>query len=230
MFMSYSISEAISKVLFQYRNSPKVLALIRAFIAEYPFLSEVIKSLETRLDIDLSEGVQLDGIGEIVGRPRPLTEEIKPDDVFTFLGADGLGFSSLDRPDIGGRFQGLAGGIFLGPMPDADYRILLRATIYANHATSTVDSLSTYVLFVLGVAARVYTHVGWVDMTFQTPVNKVWLKIIDDFMPIAAGIGLRYLAYTNGPLGFGFRGAKNSGFGSIAVEQTGSGFAGLLNL
>ena len=147
--MSYSSETGLSRLLWQYQKSPNVRALIASVLSEYEDLTEAAEELKTRLDIDASVGVQLDGIGTIVGRPRPSTEFIDNDDVFSFDGPDdGKGFSGIDRPDQGGRFTGI-GGIVVGPMPDAEYRSLLRAAIFGNNGLSTVDHIAEYAEAVL---------------------------------------------------------------------------------
>lgn len=224
----YRVSESLSLLLYQYQHSARLIALLRSLLAEYEVLDATAEDLRTRLDIDLSRGVQLDGIGEIVGRPRPNTEQIDPDDVFAFDGGlDGKGFSGEGRPDIGGRFQG-RGGLIIGPMPDDNYRILIRATIFGNYADSTVDDLAEYVRFVIGDYPSIVPYVGYVDVTFPRPLSLVELSIIDQAFPIAAGIRIRYQSFTQGPGGFGFAGGPNAGFGAVDVPQVGAGFAGLL--
>ena len=227
--MSYSVNQGVERLLYQYRDSPRVVAFIRACVAEYEILSQQNELLQTRLDIDLSVGKQLDGIGEIVGTPRPLSEAIDPDEVFTFDGDDGKGFSGNLRPDVGGRWTGI-NGLIIGPMPDSDYRILIKATIFANYADSTIGDLTEYVRFVLGENPVILPSVGYIDVVFPRALSLVELDIIDRQFPIAAGIGLRYQYFTQGARGFGFLGSNSTGFGGIGVPQDGAGFAGLLGV
>lgn len=182
--MSYSLD----LLLYQYRDSPKLKALFSALLGEYDTLFPVAESLLTRLDIDASVGAQLDGIGEIVGRPRPQTEQIDPDDVFAFDGGpDGQGFSGIGRADIGGRWQGVD-GFLIGAMPDSDYRLLLKATIFSNYAGSTIDALGQYITFVLGQAPEIDLGIGFVDITYPYSVSNVERRILLDGLPLAAGI------------------------------------------
>lgn len=185
--MSYSLLDSLDLLLYQYRDSPVLRALITELLREYEVIGSVLESLRSRLDIDASEGVQLDGIGEIVGQPRPLTEEIDPDDVFAFAGGTGLGFSGIGREDIGGRFQGVD-GLVIGPMPDADYRLLLKATIFSNYADSTVDAVAQYITFVLGQSPLIDPGIGFIDITYPYAVSGVQRRILLEQIPIAAGI------------------------------------------
>lgn len=188
--MSYSPLEALDLMLYQYRDSPVLRSLISALLAEYGTIYNTLESLRTRLDIDLSVGKQLDGIGEIVGQPRPLTEEIDPDDVFAFAGGTGLGFSGIGRPDVGGRFQGV-NGLIIGPMQDPDYRLLLKATIFSNSADSTIDAIAQYITFVLGEPPQIDNGIGFIDITYPYAVSNVQRRILIDQMPIAAGIRIQ---------------------------------------
>jgi hypothetical protein len=181
------VSYSLDLLLYQYRDSPKLKALFSSLLGEYDTLYPVAESLLTRLDIDASVGAQLDGIGEIVGRPRPQTEEIDPDDVFAFDGGDGQGFSGIGRADIGGRWQGVD-GLIIGAMPDADYRLLLKATIYSNYAESTIDALGQYITFVLGQSPEIDPGIGFVDITYPFAVSNVERRILLDGLPLAAGI------------------------------------------
>lgn len=188
--MSYSLLNSLNLLLYQYRDSPNLKELITELLREYEVLGMALESLRTRLDIDLSVGAQLDGIGEIVGQPRPLTEEIDPDDVFAFDGGTGLGFSGIGRDDIGGRFQGVD-GLVIGSMPDSDYRLLLKATIFSNYADSTIDAVAQYITFVLGNPPQIETGIGFIDITYPFALSSAQRRIILDQIPVAAGIRVR---------------------------------------
>ena len=117
----WDITGVDQRILDQYRDSPNLLALLRA-LADVPNdeLRAAFESLLTRLDIDASVGIQLDLIGAIIGRSRPTVldpllvqgegffefREIADlndadrgfdrllgvgDDVFTFVGFSGVG-------------------------------------------------------------------------------------------------------------------------------------------
>lgn len=62
---------ALDKLLSQYKGKPRIAALISAFTDECQEIEDVLWDLLTkRLDIDNSEGAQLDIIGKIVKQPR----------------------------------------------------------------------------------------------------------------------------------------------------------------
>ena len=192
------MSFSLDLLLYQYRDSPKLKALFSSLLGEYDTLYPVAESLLTRLDIDASVGAQLDGIGEIVGRSRPQTEQIDPDDVFAFDGGpDGQGFSGIGRADIGGRWQG-AEGLIIGAMPDSDYRLLLKDSIFSNYAESTIDSIGKYITFVLGQPPQIDPGIGFIDISYPYAVSNVERRIVLDGLPLAAGIriGTEYFLAT----------------------------------
>ena len=224
--MSYSPD--LEKLIYQYQGSPRVRALCEALLTEYGTIAGVTAALRTRLDIDASQGVQLDGIGEIVGRPRPLTVQIDPADAFAFDGPDpGAGFSGEGRPDIGGRFVGV-NGLIIGAMPDEQYRVLIRATIFANYAKSTLDNIAAYGRFVLGAEINVTEGIGFVDISVGRPLSPPEIEIIRETIPLAAGIRLGQITFSLGDGGFGFAGdERNSGFDNVDGLGSGAGFVGI---
>jgi hypothetical protein len=64
------VSEALGRVVQQYSNATNLQNLISAFVEQIQLLEDAAQSMYTRLDIDASEGVQLDKIGDIVGIAR----------------------------------------------------------------------------------------------------------------------------------------------------------------
>jgi len=186
--LSCSIDQFRDRLVYQYRDSPKVVGTVDALLSEYPRICETLNDLLTRLDIDLSRGVQLDGIGEIVGRPRPNTEDLEPEDLLVLDGSEpGLGFSSLDQPTIGGRFIGMEGGGF-GPMPDHDYRTLLRAAIFGNYATGSVQDVVDYAAFVLDARVFLVEDIGVVNFQFDRVLRPFEVRILLATVPLAAGV------------------------------------------
>lgn len=181
-----------ARLLYQYQASPLLRGLMLALTREYCALGDALSALETRLDIDLSSGVQLDLIGEIVGIPRPLTIQLDGEDAFAFADpgppeGPGRGWSGRGRDDIGGRFVGLS-GLAVGAMADPDYRTLIRARIFSNRADATVDSIAGFLNAALGGRNRVTHSVGVVNLVLARPVSTIEQDIILGMIPIAAGV------------------------------------------
>lgn len=212
------MSSSTDRLLWQYRDKPNILALIRSYLTEFDEISDVLTALQTRLDIDASIGAQLDGIGEIVGQPRPGTVYIDDDDVFSFDGpGDGKGFSGINRPDIGGRFNSVD-GLIVGDMPDGEYRVLLRAAIFATAGYSTLEHIAEYCQAVLGDGVRVHEGVGFVSISVPRPISSVEVQLIRQTIPLAAGVRLGYVSYAVDTV------TGDGGYDSVAGD--GSEFAG----
>lgn len=189
------------RLMYQYQSSPKLRALILALTREYCDLQVVIGQLETRLDIGLSSGVQLDLIGEIVGQERPISVSIDPDEVFGFdpieVGDPGFpsgcppdfGWSGVSRPDRGGVWTSVS-GLFVARMSDSDYRTLLRARIFSNSADGTVESIVKFLDFATGVDGNniINSTIGQVDLIVGRYISSVEETIIKSLAPVAAGI------------------------------------------
>lgn len=63
--------DAKNRLIEQYKKKPRIEGLVSALGAkQYQDIEDGICGLFDRLNIDLSEGVQLDGIGQIVGQKR----------------------------------------------------------------------------------------------------------------------------------------------------------------
>jgi|GEM_PF-1593142 len=70
-YISTHAAGAKARLLYQYRGRPNIEALITSLSGDRAQqLEDSLFTLYTRLDIDLSEGVQLDNIGELVGQTR----------------------------------------------------------------------------------------------------------------------------------------------------------------
>lgn len=186
-----SVCDNLARLMYQYQDSPLLRQMVLALSAEHCELSLEMDVLETRLDIALSVGVQLDLIGIIVGQARPISVQIDENDVFAFDLGTGKGWSGRTRADVGGRFIGI-NGLAVAAMFDDDYRTLLRARIFTNTAEGTVDDIGLFLAFVLGPGPhQVRTSLGVVDITVGRQISGDEEDIIRLLAPVAAGILLR---------------------------------------
>ena len=235
--MSYSSDQGLDRLIWQYRDSPNVRALIVSALSEFDDIGSAIVGLRTRLDIDVATGAQLDGIGEIVGVLRPSSTPVLADEIFEFDGGTGLGFSGVDDPTVGGKFIGVDGA-FLGPMTDHDYRRVLRAAISANVGLSTFDHLAEYCRIVLGADAFLGGGIGFVNVTVARPVSQFEINLLRASIPVAAGIRIGYIAASgyddeNGGFAFGGVSAPDSGIGGFddvagSSSEFSGGFVGIV--
>jgi len=131
------VKKGIDRLVYQFEKSVKFQEFIASFLNEFQELYNSENQLLKYRYIDTAEGVQLDGIGEIVGLPRPKIETIL--EAFGFLeDPTALGFGDFFNPDVGGYFwDGISGSYILAS--DKIYRILIKAKILENQTPMNVD-------------------------------------------------------------------------------------------
>lgn len=63
-------AQALYFLIYRYQNKPRIADFIKAFTGQFAELEEALWQLYTERTLDTAEGVQLDGLGAIVGEPR----------------------------------------------------------------------------------------------------------------------------------------------------------------
>jgi len=111
-------------------QQPKLRDTIRAYIEPFVVTQAFLESFIEKFDLDTAIGVQLDAVGEWVGRSRYVTIPL-PNVYFSF-DIPGLGW---DEGVWKGPYDPTEG---LTRLDDDLYRLLLRAKIAANHWDGTV--------------------------------------------------------------------------------------------
>ena len=114
----------------EHAEQPNFLAAVTTSVQPLVELFDLLTSLPSKFDLDLSVGVQLDAVGEWVGRSRYLDTPLV--DVYFALDTAGLGF---DEGTWKGEYDPDSG---LTALPDDTYRTLLRAKILANLWDGTI--------------------------------------------------------------------------------------------
>lgn len=182
---------AISRLAQQYQDSPNILALMNILTDEADNIAAAFEQLRLRLDIDQSVGKQLDGIGEIVGKPRPGTDPTE-DEAFAFATGPGLGFGTKTDPLVGGKFGSLS-DIYneLVLVSDETYRKYLRAAIWAGQASCTVEDIGAFINFVFNEQVFVVEAVGSVSIYFNRTLETVENELLADLTPVPAGVSLQ---------------------------------------
>jgi hypothetical protein len=67
--------DAASKLLEQFKDKPRILALLQSYVTQIQALEDVFWDMFTKRWIDGGEGVQLDVVGRIVGEKRQGSED-----------------------------------------------------------------------------------------------------------------------------------------------------------
>jgi hypothetical protein len=182
------IDLGLSRLAYQFKDSENFNSFIESFLSEYQELYESELQLLNERYLDTAIGVQLDGIGEIVGLPRP-EEAADVAGVFGFLNdPTSLGFTTLSTPSVGGNFI----SIFASktPINDELYRLLLRAKVIENRIAMTVEETLELISFMFGGVAVEYTVPTAFEPNYK--IHKVLSSFEDsllDNLPIMLGIG-----------------------------------------
>lgn len=232
MIERFDTSGTDARILNQYVASPQLKSLLKGLIdGPSQNIRDVLSQLRGRLDIDAMDGAQLDGIGSIIGRPRPFVLDFaEAGDAFEFTDQMGVSvpekaFGSLPFPNFGGKFASITANV---PMGDTDYRVLLRATIFSNTTAATVQDIERFGSAVLGVLVTVVNTHTQISVQIDGRVSPVQRKIIRATLEAAAGIGIDSFSFGTSPDSFTFDGPSGTGFGSLTDPQVGSGFTRLL--
>jgi hypothetical protein len=136
---------AWSHFLAQHVNKSNTENFVKAFYQPFNVLDKALNDLYTKRWLDIAEGVQLDGIGSIVG----ITREVPNSVYLPFFGftsqpsGRGFGEARMRR-----RREPYATSNFLG---DEDYRIALHSKIALNNGHGTAEEL----MYAVNTALRV---------------------------------------------------------------------------
>lgn len=125
-----ALTDYTSLITSEYQSSPKFMAMVSLLGQWAVDRRNLLASIPGLYDIDTAVGQQLDRIGQWVGISRNLSLPLTG--VYFSFDTAGLGF---DQGTWLGPFDPTTG---LVSLPDAQYRILLYATIAANNWDGTV--------------------------------------------------------------------------------------------
>jgi hypothetical protein len=113
-----------------YRGKPRFMALCSALVGPLVDAQALLRAMRDGFDLDSAVGVQLDQVGEWVGRSRVL--DVPLAGVYFSWGVEGLGWG---QGSWKGKYDPATGMVAL---PDDAYRTLLRAKIAANAWDGTI--------------------------------------------------------------------------------------------
>ncbi len=128
--MTVQTSQYTSLITSEHNQRPRFMAMVTLLAQWAADRQNMLASIPGLYDIDNAVGSQLDAVGQWVGITRKLAVPLT--NVYFSLDVAGLG---LDQGVIQGPFDPTTG---LVSLPDAQYRILLYATIAANNWGGTV--------------------------------------------------------------------------------------------
>ena len=245
--MSEVVEKGISRLAYQFKNSVKLQEFLEAFLAEFEELRISGLQLLNERYLNDAVGVQLDGIGEIVGLPRP-EKDVDIAGLFGFLDdPTALGFGDITDSDIGGNFwDGVSDFVLVG---DNLYRLLIRAKIIENKTAMTVDDTLRLISFTFDGAVIRYFQSAFLEPRYDILKDLTIFEegLLAD-LPVLIGIdSVEYHTYTDGtfsffgdpdPTGLGFGDinshgyslAYGSGYASISLPSIGGNFAKIVGI
>lgn len=195
------VSKALSRIYWQYRNSPTM----RAWLEILPGIAQEqielpLQQICQLLDIDTAEGEQLDIIGRIAGiqeRPRIRSDALR---VFAYKGT--IGAQAYDSAPY--RAPGTELPTIL--LPDYLYRVFIKAKIMRNNGQATLDEVKAAIDFIFDVDSTV---IDAQDMSLATvwtegaiPANLLLLVQEFDIIPRPQGVKIRKIKKNEHPFAY----------------------------
>jgi len=220
------IKKGILRLAYQFKDSTKFQDFLEAFLQQLQNLQISELQLLNERYLNTAVGVQLDGIGEIVGLSRP-EKAVDVAGLFGFLDDPTiLGFGDIDDTDTGGNFwDGVSEFVLVG---DNLYRLLIRAKIIENKTAMIVDDTLKLISFTFDGAIIRYFQSAFLEPRYDILKDLTIFEegLLAD-LPVLIGIDkVEYHTYPPGAFSF-FEDLDPTGlgFGDIADINIGGVFA-----
>jgi len=195
------LADYLGLITSQHRDKPKYMAMIEGVASRFVGVAEVLDQIRRGFDLDTGVGVQLDHVGEWIGRARRIEVELQG--VYFSWDEAGVGWGEGTwkgpyDPDTG-----------LVSLPDEPYRMLLRAKVAANHWEGTTDDAYEAWDIIFGDTGAIIVIQDNQDMSVIVgiagmPLDAVSLQLLlRGYIPLKPeGVRVSYYAVTpdGGPL------------------------------
>lgn len=181
-----------SLITSEHNDKPKFMATVELLTGAMAELQETLASLETKFDVDTAEGQQLDFIGEWVGIGRVLDAPLA---VYFSFDIVGLGF---DEGTWFGPGDSIGGVVALD---DETYRLVIRATIAADHWDGTLTSYQLIMTAALAGTGNTLYAIDNQNMTINIvvtgpPLSEIVRGIINAGQLAIKPLGVSIAGYT----------------------------------
>ena len=178
----------------QFKDSPRLEALVRAISQPLNTLQLAMRQLRDDRWLDTAAGAQLDGIGDLLDRSRRITNTRA---IWHF------GFQG--QPNIGGfgefPMYRVGAGLFTGgsTLDDDNYRRLLRWKVLVDSGFGTAPQIEEALRVLFAVdriavedigTARIRVHIGR-----KATEDDFFLGNVGQWVPAAAGVALEFRTY-----------------------------------
>jgi hypothetical protein len=188
--MERTVEDYTGLIISEHADKPRFVATVGLSVAPFCRLQVADSVVVGFINVDLSEGVQLDWIGQWVGITRRVPTPITG----VYFTWDDTAATGWDSGIWIGDFDPTTG---LTELPDEDYRILIKAKIVANNSGGSIPEI--YDILDAAFPSVVIDVIDNQDMTMDvnytiadfTPVQEAIL--IQGLIPIKpAGVSITY--------------------------------------
>jgi hypothetical protein len=201
--------------LAQFVGKPNLEAFVRSLFAPINTLDTALRDMMRDRWLDTASGVQLDGIGTIVGQKRVVSHAV----YLAFFGFDSqpsgraFGIAPMRRQN-----QPFADAVTLD---DDNYRTILRLKIALNNGHGTVEEIIAACQLIFQADRVIVENTGNASMTVSIgrvlDQSSILYADAQGFIPRAAGVGLTLIQFNPAhPFGFIEQGYFGFGDGVLA--------------
>lgn len=200
----------ISRLLAQFEGKTRLEGVVGVLGDSLNAFEKIMDDLEFKRWIDAAEGVQLDGLGQIVGQSRIIPSAI----LIPFFGFEnqpsGRGFGVARFRH---RFESSTSTSTLG---DESYRMLIKAKIFKNTSICTPEQIISACAFVYGADTVILQESGNAKIRIgigkELTEEQKALSNALNLIPKPGGVGIEIKSTFSGSV-FGFRHQGFKGFG-----------------
>ncbi len=225
--MTTPSEKGLERLIYQYSDSEKFREFLTVFLEQADDLAITNTQLLTERNINDAVGVQLDGIGEIVGLPRPRQLADTSGSFGFYLDDTAVGFTSYYDTDLGGHFISITeSGTLIG---DDQYRLLLKAAVIKNQTNMTVEKVIELLSFMFGGVTVRYILVDTfqVEYHINTDIDSFDAVLFDMLPSLLGGGSVLYISYSEPSFSFA-EDLSGYGFGDTNNASVGGHFAKIL--
>ncbi len=203
------VDDAINRLATQYRESPRLIHLIRTYVSQVEEAAILACGLPSFFDIETAVGDQLTIVGKRMGWPRcHCVCDTQPVFGFDCDGfSAGVPIAGFCDDNVTWADCGIGGFAEICIADDEMYRATLFARRYQMQALYDLESLTAAVRHIYGPQALVLdAGVGRVVIAPGRPITSAEsavLQVIPRVLPVAPGIRIRYHFSALDVFGFG---------------------------
>lgn len=208
----------LQHLLAQFTDTKVLKAIFYAISEELTEIAIALDDLQNKRWIDTGEGVQLDGIGELIGRNRKIAGAI----AIPFFGFEG----QINTKGFGqARFRDYSESFLTSTLlQDPEYKTILWAKVFKNNSLAYGDDTLKSIQTIFKTKNVIVQNAGNAKIIIGigkkiTESDILLINKLDLFVR-AAGIGFLFISDFDG-YAFGFKGqAFTKGFGKAAFATT----------